>query len=86
MALDRRNPPDRPRRVSWNSVVAGGSDFPRDKPQALKMQALPRRHRAGFARDMVFATFGYRHARALDYDGFVDRTSNLAPRRWWAAS
>ncbi len=86
MPVDKRKPPGRLGRLSGNFVVAGGSDFPRDKPQALKMQARPRRHRAGFARDMVFAEFGYRHARALDYDGFIDRKHNLAPRRWWTAS
>ena len=38
MAQDSRNPPDGPRRVSWNSVVAGGSDFPRDNPSGPKKQ------------------------------------------------
>ncbi len=31
------------------------------------------RRRANFARAAVFAEFGYRHGRALDYDGFADR-------------
>ena len=36
--------------------------------------------RANFARAAVFAEFG-RHARALDYPGFIDRLPNEAPRR-----
>ena len=62
-------------------VLAGGFDFLRDTPQARNKQAS-HRHRAGFARDMVFEEFGYQHARAIDYVGFIDRKPNLAPV-WW---
>lgn len=37
-----------------------------------------RRHRASFARQVVFAEFGH-HARALDQDDFVDRLPGQAP-------
>ena len=63
-------------------VDLAGFDFPRDTAQAHKTQE--RRRRAGFARDIVFAEFGYQHARALDYPGFVDRTPTAAPV-WWRA-
>ncbi len=79
----KKEPPGGFGRLSWN-ILADGFDLLNDSLQASKKQAHP--HRAGFARDMVFAEFGYRHARALDYEGFVDRTPNPAPRRWWAAS
>ena len=82
MAFKKRKPPARDRRFSENVVAFAGVDTSRDKPQALKMQARPRRHRAGFARDMVFAEFGYRHARAIECGGFVDRKPNPAPV-WW---
>ncbi len=59
-------------------VLAGRFDFLRNTSQAHKRQA---RRRAGFARDMVFESFGYRHARALDYDTFADRAPGPAP--WW---
>jgi hypothetical protein len=36
--------------------------------------------RAKFARRMVFEQFGYRHARAIDYDKFVDRKPGELPR------
>ncbi len=86
MAFQKRKPPARDRRFSENAVAFAGVDTSRDKPQALKKQARGLRRRAGFARAMVFEAFGYQQARALDYDGFVDRTPNLAPKRWWAAS
>ena len=35
--------------------------------------------RANFARAAVFAEFGYRHGRALDYADFVDRSPDQAP-------
>ena len=41
-----------------------------------------RRHRADFARDIMFAEFGYQHAKAIDYDGFCDRKPTLADM-WW---
>ncbi len=64
-------------------VLACGFDVQRDNPQAGKKQEHP--HRAGFARDIVFAEFGYRHARAIDYDGFVDRNPTPAGV-WWRAA
>jgi hypothetical protein len=36
--------------------------------------------RAKFARRMVFSEFGYRYARALDYDNFRDRKPGELPR------
>ena len=41
-----------------------------------------RRVRASFARDIVFAEFGYQHAKAIDYDGFCDRKPTSAGM-WW---
>ena len=38
-----------------------------------------RRHRADFARAAVFAEFGYRHGRAIDYAEFIDRQPDQAP-------
>ena len=37
-------------------------------------------HRADFARAAVFEEFRTRNARAIDYDGFVDRRPNEPPR------
>ena len=37
------------------------------------------RHRADFARAAVYAEFGYRHGRALDYADFIDRSPDQAP-------
>ncbi len=36
--------------------------------------------RAGYARGAVYAEFPFKHARALDYGGFVDRRPNQTPR------
>ncbi len=44
----------------------------RDSSRANHPENTDRRHRANFARQMVYAEFG-RHARAIDYDDFVDR-------------
>ncbi len=38
------------------------------------------KHRADFARAAVFEEFRTRNARAIDYDGFVDRRPNEPPR------
>ncbi len=38
------------------------------------------KRRAAFARDAVFAEFRPRDARAIDYDGFVDRHPHERPR------
>ncbi len=34
---------------------------------------------ASFARDAVFAEFQPKHARAIDYDGFIDRLPHQRP-------
>jgi len=66
------------------NVELGGCDTPKDNPQAGKKQEHP--HRAGFARGIVFAEFGYRHGRAIDYDGFIDRLpSQSSATTWWRA-
>ena len=36
--------------------------------------------RTRFARRMVFEEFGYRYARALDYNEFVDRRPGALPK------
>lgn len=38
-----------------------------------------RRRRANFARGVMFAEFGYRQGRAIDYANFVDRRPDQAP-------
>ena len=37
-------------------------------------------HRARFARSAVFEMFPYKHARAINYNGFVDRHPSQPPR------
>ncbi len=49
-----------------------------------KKQTVLRR-RSDFARSMVFEEFRYKHARAIDYDGFIDRKPNQRSRLWRAA-
>ena len=79
MPPDRKRPPAWDRRLS-ESVLADGFDCLRDNSQIRKNQE--HRHRADFARDIVFQEFGYRHARAIDYDGFKDRKPAPARVRW----
>ncbi len=50
-----------------------------------KKQTVLRR-RSDFARSMVFEEFRYKHARAIDYDGFIDRKPNQRPRLWRAST
>ncbi len=76
-------PPAGNGRAPLDFIALGNSNESELSPQTPKNQAFLRR-RAGFARAMVFEAFGYRHARAIDYDGFVDRKPNLAPV-WWRA-
>ena len=64
-------------------IALGSNDRTVDSLQAPKKQAS-HPHRAVFARAAVFEEFQYRHARAIDYGGFVDRRPNQAPRRWTA--
>ena len=70
-----------------------GSDASESIPASRKLQARPvgprprrRDPRARFARRMVFEAFKYKHARAIDYDRFVDRKPDQAPRTWGASS
>ena len=81
MAFIKRKPPGGNGRLSGDDVDLAGFDAPRDKPDSPKLQA----RRRDFARAAVFAEFGYRSGRALDYDGFVDRRPDRLPKRWWAA-
>ncbi len=53
-----------------------GSKFTAQTP---KKQASLRR-RSDFARDAVYAAFGYRDARAIDYGHFIDRKPLQGPR------
>ena len=79
MATENRTPPGGIGRRSEDDVVAGGIDTLRVHPSVSPTQASLRR-RARFARSMVFEAFKYKHARAIDYDGFHDRRPNQAPR------
>ncbi len=56
-----------------------------NQPRPLGPRARRRRRRARFARSMVFEEFRYKHARAIDYDGFIDRKPNQRPRLWRAS-
>ncbi len=83
MPPDKRRAPPGGSGTPLKFVLATSLDSLRDTSQAHKKQE--HRHRAGFARDIVFAEFGYRHARAIDYDGFVDRNPTPAGV-WWRAA
>ena len=72
-----RSPPDGRRAPPGGNgappkIIAVNSNNLKHSPQALEKQAALRR-RCNYARDAVFAEFPYRHARAIDYDGFIDR-------------
>ena len=75
----RRAPPAGNRGAPLKNIALGSGDNSEGSPSTPRDQA---RHRASFARDAVFAEFGYCHARALDYDAFVDRTPAATPV-WW---
>ena len=77
MAPDRRRPPTRDRRT-FGIVSAGGFDIPRITPKTARKQAALRR--SDFARDIVFAEFGYHNARAIDYGHLTDRKPHQGPR------
>ncbi len=79
-AQNRRGPPGGRGRPSEVSALAAGIGTFRIRHLTTEKQ-VSRLHRANFARDMVFESFGYRHARALDYGEFVDRAPGPAP--WW---
>jgi hypothetical protein len=74
----RRAPPGWSGAPSGDDVEFAGFDISRVTHPAFQSQASLRRR--DFARAVVFEEFGYRHARAIDYDGFVDRKPNQAPR------
>ena len=79
---ERRKPPGgRSGRLSGEIVDFAGVDIERITRQPHLIQA---RRRANFARDLVFAEFGYQHGRALDYGNFVDRQPNQLSR--WSTS
>ena len=82
MDLKKRKPPGGRGRLSGDDVLAGSIDTFRDTPNSPEFQA---RRRARFARSMVFEEFKFKHARAIDYDGFIDRKPNAPPRPWRAA-
>ena len=50
------------------------------RPSCSKFRPASQPRRARFARSMVFEVFRYRDARAIDYDDFIDRKPNQAPR------
>ncbi len=79
-----QHPRPRPGARGNDSGTSLGSDAAFFTPASRKLQVRPARDR--FARAMVFEAFGYQHARALDYDGFIDREPNQAPLWWRAAS
>ena len=77
MTPDKREPrPAGDGRDSLKVIALGSCDRPEDRPLAPIHQA---RRRANFARDLVYAKFGYRDGRALDYDGFTDRLPGQPP-------
>ncbi len=84
MPPDKRRAPPGGSGASSKIIAAVNSDGSDLTAQAPKNQAFLRR-RCDYARDAVFETFGYQHARAIDYDGFIDRKPNLAPV-WWRAA
>lgn len=72
--------------ASLGSDVSVSSNF-RAPVQARPLGPRPHRaRRARFARRMVFGVFPYRHARAIDYDRFVDRKPDQRLRRWRAST
>ncbi len=81
MPPDKRKPPIRDRRFSGDDVEVACIDITRITPSYPKKQTALRR-RCNHARNAVFEAFGYRHARAIDYDGFIDRKPTPAPM-WW---
>ncbi len=53
----------------------------KQRATAPKLPTSATKTREVFARSAVFAEFGYHAARALDVEGFVDRSPGQAPRR-----
>ncbi len=78
-------PPAGNGRAPLDFIAVDNSNESELSPQTPKNQAFLRR-RSGFARDAVYAAFGYRHGRAIDYGGFVDRRPNQRRSAWRASS
>ena len=89
MTPDKRKPrPGGNGRGFLEIIALDSGDRSKGTTEVPRNQA---RRRASFARAMVFEEFRYRHARALDYDGFIDRNPNQlsrwsTARRWWRAA
>ena len=85
MTPDKRKPrPGGDGRGFQKIIALGIGDRSESSPSTPWNQA---HHSAGFARDIVFAEFGYRHARALDYGDFTDRLpSQSSATTWWRAA
>ncbi len=91
-----QHPRPKPGARGWlNAGKSFGDDAPASSKSRAPIQARPlgprprpALRRARFARSMVFEEFRYKHARAIDYDDFIDRRPNQAPRppRRWRAS
>ena len=77
-------PPAGNGRAPLDFIAVDNSNESELSPQTPKNQAFLRR-RSDFARDAVYAAFGYRDARAIDYGAFVDRKPGPAPRCWRSA-
>ncbi len=85
MPPDRRKPrPAGDGRGSLKIIGVDNNDGSELSPQTPKNQAFLRR-RSSFARNAVYAEFGYRNARAIEYGAFVDRKPGPASRRWRSA-
>ena len=56
------------------------SNKSRASNQARRNGTAATGRRKHFSRRMVFEQFGYRHARAIDYDNFVDRRPSDVPK------
>ena len=54
--------------------------FSKRRATAPNLPSSTSQTREQFARSAVFSEFGYHGARALDYDGFVDRRPDQAAR------
>ncbi len=78
-AQNRRGPPGGRGRPSEVSALAAGIGTFRNRPLTIVKQ-VSRLRRADFARDIVFAEFGYHNARAIDYGHFTDRKPHQGPR------
>ena len=85
MPPDKRKPRPGGNGRGFLKINSVNSNNPKHSPQALEKQAALRR-RCNYARDAVFAEFPYRYARAIDYDGFIDRKPDQRLRLWRAST